>query len=351
MGQNPDIILADYLSFLYDPVTELIGVNYYYWSATSVFFTEDTLNTSLELVSIRPTIIFDQNIPLRFEHLPKDKVQVTMYVHDDPAVAYARTKMLIEHDIPVIAALDLYFMDYHRAFQKEHGLHCVVITGYDETAGYFEMFDTYEIASSNFDGRQSIRQVNLARVAESMVDNPIVGRQQRLIRNLWMELQVSPEYTISKAKVFNILRESCRRMYSRTKILGHQCGLEALAAFREALIGKKEDLLSERNLFYFKTYLNTNLKAVARSRTRFKAFITSISHWLPGELVSGLAMDLDESSKYWNIVANMALKIAITQSPPLIMDMDRRLQIIQEIEARVIQRLECFLKNTVYAIQ
>ena len=350
LGQNPDIILADYLSFLYDPATEFIGVNYCFWSATSVMFSEDVLNTSYELLNIRPTVIFDQNIPVKPDHLPGDQVQVNIFVHDDPAVAYARTKQLIDHDIPVIAALDLYHMDYHRAFQKEHGLHCVIITGYNEAEDWFEMFDKYEISSSDFDGKQPVDKVKLARTAESVVSNPVTGKWRRMIRNLWMELNISPEFKITEDRLFNILRESCRRMLSRTKVLGHQCGLEALAAFRDDLIRKKENLLDERNLFYFKTYLNTNFKGIARNRMRFKAFLDAISHLLPGELVSGMAVGLDESSKNWNIIANLALKIGITKSPDLIDNMDRRLEAVREIETRMIHRLENFLTNTSYKI-
>jgi hypothetical protein len=342
MGQNPDIILADYLSFVYDPGTEHIGVNYLFWTSTSVMFSEDVLNASCEMVRLQPTIYFDKKIPIRPGHLPEDQVRIDLYIHDDPMVAYARNKELIDNDIPVIAALDLYYMDYHRAFQKEHGLHCVIITGYDETEGRFEMIDKYELSSSDFDGKQPISQINMARIANSAIINPALGEIPRLIRNLWMEINVGPEFKITEDKLFSIIKESCRRMLGQTKVLGHSCGFEAFTAFRNDLIRKKEQPLDERNIFYFKTYLNSSFKGIARSRMRFQVFINEIKHLLPGEQVSEVASDLAESSKNWNIAANLALKFGITRTPELIDGLDRRLGIIREIETRIIDRLKFF---------
>lgn len=52
------------------------------------------------------------------------------------------------------------------------------------------MNDKYELSSSNFDGKQSIRQVNMARIADSTITNPVLGEVPRLIRNLWMEINI-----------------------------------------------------------------------------------------------------------------------------------------------------------------
>ncbi len=342
MGLDPHIILADYLSFLYDPQTEYIGVNYFHRYSTSVEFTEEELNTSLEFVYQPGTKVFEPSSFTQTNLRYQDKVQINMYIHEDQEVATSRLKELISDRQPVIAVVDLYHMPYHRAYQKEHGLHCVVITGYDEAEGCYELFDRYTLSSSDFDGKLPMNEVHAGRSSNNPVSNPMAGDFQRPIRNLWMEINVAPQFQITEAKIRSILAESCRRMYGETKILGHDCGFSRLEALRGRLQSKKATSLDDYHLYLYKTYYNMFFKYIARSRQRFKAFINKVQDYLPENLIAESSQLLTDSAKHWDIAANVSLKLGIAKKIELIDDLDRHLQSISNVERQAIDKFYAF---------
>jgi len=164
---DPDIILADYLSFMYDPDTGYIGLNFLHKPSKSFLFSEEELNTSLEYAYFPAVTCFGERIPEDAEQLPNDKVKISIYIEDNSQTAYERLKELIHLNIPVVIVVDLYHMRYHRAFQKEHGAHAVVVTGYNEEEGYVEHFDKYSLSSSDFDGVIPLKELMLARGSEN----------------------------------------------------------------------------------------------------------------------------------------------------------------------------------------
>ncbi len=343
MGLNTRLILADYLSFMYDPANGNIGVNYLYRMNTSVEFTEEELNTSMEFVYLPATKMYSgpaegNNGEVRF----KDRVNINMHIEDNPDMAYLRLKSLIDSGKPVIAAVDLYYMGYHRAYMKEHGLHCIVITDYDEKEGWFELFDKFKLSSSDFDGRISIAEVNQGRASENplALSNNILKRP---VRNLWVEVYAENNFQISNEKLMNILVESCCRMNGQKRILGRECGLKALDSLMNGLLLKKEKGLEHTDISWYRTYLNMSLKNIARSRKRFMVFINEISSLLPENLAQEVCRYLDESSKHWDISASVALKLGIKKSLALTDELVKQLSEVRSLESCLVEKLEKFL--------
>jgi|GEM_PF-1093510 len=350
MGLNPDIILADYLSFMYDQANDNIGVNYLYRLNTSVEFSEEELNTSLEFVYLPATVNFSSDLRDLNGIKCKNKVNINMYVEDDPNVAYSRLKELIDNGKPVITAVDLYYMRYHRAYMKEHGIHCVVITGYDEENNCFELFDKFRLSSSDFDGTLPMDEVNQGRVS----DNPLPWGEmnKRPIRNLWMEICVDEAFSIDDDKLINVLKESYTRMAGKRNILGYKCGLDMLEAFEKDLMLKKEDKLDLTNIdwtrvYWYRAYLNISFKNIARNRKRFMVFVKEIDRLLPEDMVTEVCNCLEESSKHWEISANIALKMGIKKSLDLTDELVKHLSEIRRQESRVVERFEGYLSNLV----
>lgn len=343
MGFNPNVILADYLSFMYDRKLDYIGVDYFLRSNTSVEFSEEEMNTSMEFVYCPMTACFSPHSEMIGKVRYKDRININMYVSDDSDIAYARTKELIDNGIPAIAAVDLYYMQYHRAYGKEHGLHCVVITGYNEEEGYFELFDRYKLSSSDFSGRLPIREVNLGRVSDNPL--PTGDMHKRPIRNFWIELYADPDFKITEEKQLNILNESCMRMTGQKEVLGHRCGLGALDSFIQALLEKKEEEMNPDRVYWYRTYLNGSLKNVARNRKRFMVLLGEIKDLLPADLTPDLLSWSDEASNHWDICANIALKLGIRKSLALTDDLVKQLGVIRETENRLVEKLNGFLQS------
>lgn len=344
MGLNPNIILADYLSFMYDCKNGHLGVNYFYRPNTTVEFTEDELNTSLEFVHLLPAAFYSQAVAKDIDIRYKDRVRINMFMEVKPDVAYQRLKELLDNGIPVVAAVDLYYMNYHRAYGKEHGLHCVVFTGYDEEEGYFHLFDKYKLSSSDFDGILPIDEVNSGR----MSDNPLPGvnaTQKRPVRNLWMEIYADNEFKVTEEKLLNVISESCLRMKGQKEVLGHKCGLDAIEHFSKSLLEKKNEKIDDDKVYWYRVYLNGTLKNISRSRKRFGVFIKEISSLLPEQLVTSLCVSLEESSKHWDICSSIALKLGIRKSLDMIDDLVNQLDVIRELEHSIVERLEGYLQS------
>jgi hypothetical protein len=345
LGYNPNLLLADYLSFMYDPETEYIGATYLYRYSTSVEFAEAELNTSLEFIYFPATAEFDRGSLGNPPPLNQNQIRLQMYVTDNDQAAYQRLKEMIDQDLPVVVNVDLYSMKYHRSFQREHTNHCVVITGYDETENIFELFDRFPPVGSNFDGTLTMAEVNAGRTSDCPFSNPMMGDYRRPIRNLWFEFQASPDFTVTGDKLISILKESYSRMTGAKKILGQPCGLEVIDQFRRDLMRKKEKMFDDRELYYFKTYLNMNLKSISRNRTRFKILLQELDTLFPGELTAAMRNDLSESATHWDIAANLALKMGIMKSRALMDDLDKHLATVKEIETRVVENLNSFVTN------
>jgi hypothetical protein len=347
-GFNPNIILADYLSFMYEEETKYIGTTYMYRYSASMEFSEEELNTSLEFARFSKTTYYSDCETVGILNDYKDRIHINFYIDDDTNVAVSRLEELINANKPVAAVVDLYYMSYHRAYLKEHGIHGIIITGYNKISGEYEIFDKYLLSSSNFDGRLPIADVVTARTSECIRTNPMVGEYKRPIRNLWMEFDVDPGFRVSEDKLFAVLQESYLRMNGLKKVNGIAVGLDRLEAFRADILKLKEKELDERTLFLFKDYYNTCLKQVARSRVRFKVFVQEISSLLPQEVSAKLIDDLQESAKRWDICANLSLKLGISKSVRLIDDLDRNLKTILEIERAIMENLNlCNLKESI----
>ncbi|MDP4094813.1 MAG: BtrH N-terminal domain-containing protein, partial [Bacillota bacterium] len=263
MGQNPGLVLADYLSFMYSEGEGYLGVNYLFKPNTTVEFTEEELNTSLELVYFPLPVQYGTR---KGDGNHSDRITVNMYIENDEKKAFKYVKDLIDNDIPAVAAVDLFYMPYHRAWQKEHGLHYVVITGYDEENEFFELFDKYRLSSSDFDGRLSFEQIKLARSSDNPQNNALMGDYKRPLQNIWVQAVIKDGFKPGREKLGRIISESCKRLSGERKILGLSCGIDMLDVFKRDLQERKAEGIDAQNAYMFRTYYNEALKTIARSR-------------------------------------------------------------------------------------
>jgi hypothetical protein len=341
MGFNPNIILADYLSFMYEDSTQYIGTNFIYRYSDTVEFTEEELNTSHEFVYLPKTTVFNEQLKVEQANKYKDRININMFVTDDNDVAISRLKELIDAQKPFCAVVDLFYMPYHKAFQKEHGLHAIVVTGYDEEHGTVEFFDKYKLSDSDFDGILELEQMTTSRISDVPLVNPVVGVYKRPIRNLWMEVSIDKDFVISEEKVIEKINQSCRLMLGQRNVLGNECGLKRLEAFRDSLLKRKEEEFTEASVQMLKIYYNVVLKRVSRGRNRFKVFMQDVGGKLYSEeIIAEIIADLDASSKKWEIIANLALKLGISKKVILLDDMARHLDAIIELETKVVDHLQ-----------
>lgn len=343
LGLNPNIILADYLSFLYEKETGYMGVNYLYKYNTSVEFSEKELNTSFEQAYFPVPELYEGNIDQKAT-AAKDQIIVKMYIENNSDRAYNRVKELIDQDIPVVAAVDLFYMRYHRAYQKEHGLHYVVITGYNEEEGWYELFDKYKLSNSDFDGKLQIDEIRMARASDNPLSNAMMGEYTRPIQNVWCEVENYKDFEVKTDRIIATLKESCRRMNSEKDVLGFQCGFEAISTLISDFDSKKSEALSETRQYMFKTYYNETFKTIARSRKRFKTFINELKELIPQNFQEEISNLLEESSKHWDICANLSLKLGITKKLALLDDIINQLNEVVINEQKVISSLGILFK-------
>lgn len=336
-GYNPDLLLADYLSFMYDRKNGLLGLNYLYKPYTTVEFKEEELNTALQFFYFPTTACFDKRLEAA-ACFKKDRLNAARYIDGSSENAFKRLKELIDEGIPTAIAVDMFHMGYHRAFKKEHGLHYVVITGYDEEEGIFALFDGYRLASCNFDGVLPIEEINAARASDNPQSNVISGEYKRPLKNNWIEIEAGSSFAVDGENLLEIIRESCKRMAGERKVLGVSCGLDMLEAFRADLLLKREEL-GEQDFYLFKTYYNEAFKIMSRSRRRFGLFIREAGRVLTEGIPDEMPEILGQASRCWDIAANLCYKMAVSKSVKLLDEISRQLQTAADYEKGVVERL------------
>jgi hypothetical protein len=342
-GRRPEIVLADYMSFMYDEETGYVGVNHLYQYSATVEFTEEELNTAWEFVYSPATSVYD---PKRKPAPPaegEDRFFIHLVLNDDPAVAYERTKERIDSGEPVVAIVDMFDIPYHRAYGREHGIHAVVLVGYDEEKREYRLFDNYPISSSDFDGTLTFDEIAKARSAVAAIENPMSGPVSRPIRNLWAEVHVGQGFHVSEERVRAIFRKSFLRMRGLQTVTGRECGLNRLEALRRDILAKKDQPLDERDTFLFRTYYTRFFKNVSRQRKRFKVFVEELleeGFVFPDGMAESLGANLETAGTRWEIAANVSLKLGITRKPALLEELAEQIAVIHRTESEITGLLE-----------
>ena len=330
-GLKPELILADYLSFMYDKDTGYIGLNYLHMPSRSFEFSEEQLNTSLEYIYFPAVSLYSGHEKSEVHKIPDNKIKISLYVEDDPKVAHKRLIELLDMGIPVITVVDLYYMRYHSAYQKSHGAHAIVVTGYNKEEGYVEIFDKYDLSKCDFDGRLPIEDLISARNSDN--DQ---GSYTKPIRNMWMEVVKGEVFNINNDSWKNIITVSLRRMLEQKDILGCKCGLSALETCARDLVLKK-DALPDDELFSLLRYYNTAFKLISRSRIRFSIFLKEISSMFCD--VEEICDYLKDSSAKWEIASNLSLRLALTKKKDIMTNICKQLELIKEIESHAVEKL------------
>lgn len=337
---DPALGLADYLNFMYDPQSQQIGINFLHGYSDTVMFSEEELNSSMPFAYLPPTSVYGEAIAELPPGLSKDRFVIRQFVHDDPAVADARLKDKLRQGEPVSVVVDLHHIHYHRAYGTQHGIHALVVTGYDAASDEYLLFDKYAMSSSDFDGRLSRQELMTARNALCDMSNPLVGERSRQVRHLWMELETDPAIVFKEEQARVLIAGSLRRMKGEEQVLGVRCGFPAFALFCSDLAAQADQPFDERERFRFRFNYYNALKSVGRQRKRFLAFLTSSDAAYGWNTVTQAGDWLTAAAQHWDIAANLSLKLGLTAKLPLLAELSARVAMAQEVEQQLITWLE-----------
>lgn len=339
MGYNINIVQADYLSFMYSKENGCIGLNYLIDPSVVIVSNEEELNTSMEFIYLPLSKFYSSKNRVQPAVKHDEYLTIARYVNSYREEAYARTKELIDEGNPVIVAIDLYCMPYHKYCNARHALHFVVITGYDEKEGVFHVFDKNLVTASDFDGKLGIEEVMAARSSEYIVEDGKGGEYIRSLANIWVEAEAGENFKISDERLANILKESYKRMNGEKDVLGYKCGLDAIKLFRQSVTERKQESPDDRNLYLFRTYYNENFKLISRGRKRFREFIKELNGLVPADIIAATSEYLEQSAVHWDICANLCIKFGITRSVAMLDNMTKQLQLITELEQGITDNL------------
>jgi len=343
-GLNINLVLADYLCFMYEPESGYIGLNYLDKPLQTILLKEEELNTSLEYVFSPTTANYRDYSTVINDSRYGDKMKIFRFYDDDNEQAYSHLRDLVDRDEPTIIAVDLFYMRYHRAFQKEHGLHYVMVTGYDDEKGLIELFDKKFNVECDFDGSLPVEDIMKARSSDSPHTDPFLGEYRRPLHNVWVEVNAD-SFTVSDNRSLNIISKSCSRMHGQEDVLGHECGLARMELFRNDLISRTQSELNKQTLDLFRYYTGS-FKVVARSRRRFTVFLKELTSILPGNLITEVSCLLADSAKCWDLCSNISYKFALTKSRELAKSIYAKLGTAIDQEKEAVDRLHSFLGNS-----
>jgi len=337
---DPAIGLADYLNFMYDPQIQQIGINFLHGYSDTVLFTEEELNSSMPFAYLPPTSVYDEAVAELPPGVTRDRVCIRQFVHDDPAVADARLQDKLRQGEPVSVVVNLHNIHYHRAYGTQHGIHALVVTGYDAAADEYLLFDKYAMSSSDFDGRLSKQELMTARNALCDMSNPLVGERARQVRHLWMELEADPELAFKEEQARVLMAGSLRRMKGEEQVLGVRCGFPALVLFCSDLAAKADQPFDERERFRFRFNYYNALKSVGRQRKRFLAFLAAADEAYGWNTLAQTRDWLTAAALHWDIAANLSLKLGLTAKLPLLAELTAQIGLAHKMEQQFIAWLE-----------
>lgn len=342
-GLNINLTLADYLCFMYERESGYIGLNYLEKPLQTILLKEEELNTSLEYVFSPTTANYKDYNTVVNDSRYGDKMKIFRFFDVDKEQAYSHLKDLIDRNEPTIIAVDLFYMNYHRAFQKEHGLHYIMVTGYDDEKGLIELFDKKFNVESDFNGSLPVEDIMKARSSDNPHMDPSLGEYSRPLHNLWAEVNAD-SFTVSDSRSLNIIRKSCSRMHGQEDVLGHKCGLARMELFRGDLISRTQSELNKQTLDLFRYYTGS-FKIIARSRRRFSVFLKELISILPDKLITEATCLLEASSRYWDLCSSISYKFALTKSRELVRSIYEKLGAAINQEKEAVDRLHSFLEN------
>ena len=321
---NPEIVLVDYLSFMHDPETGYVGTCYLYSPFIDRELTREMLNTASWYLNSTEYGPDSGSVPQN--DLDPEKININNYLTADENKAEEELINCLDQNQPAVVAVDLFYMPYHKAYQKEHGLHYIVITGYDSEQKTFSLFDKYKLSSSDFDGELSCEIIKNARSSLNPVNNPIIGQAKRPLLNRRLDIFIGENFNVSWENTLVIIKESVQRMRGDKKVLGYTCGIPAMKDFINSLIKWKEHPWNERKVHFFRVYYNEVLKYISRNNKHFAAFLKSRESNVPYEDLNPVYSTLEKMYLGWEISSNICLKIAITKKDELIDNLTKKIE-------------------------
>jgi hypothetical protein len=135
--------------------------------------------------------------------------------------AWKINKISLDNEIIFIAIVDVYYIPYRREYEKIHGAHAVIVTGYDSYSDVVNIIDCYE--PYFYDG--TITLVNFLRARSSKNpkdDNPYSGWQ---ISNKWVDIYDGFNALSSEMCILKNINDM---LVSKTSTREELCGIDAL---------------------------------------------------------------------------------------------------------------------------
>lgn len=331
-GFDPDTILCDYYSFVYNSESHIIGINYPLEFNKPVYLDQsygNFLNAAYKYLRFFPPVQEGGYSVSKETEL----IGVYRYTSDCPEFAWNRLKHLIDNGIPGLCAVDVYHMPYHRYYGQKHAIHYVTITGYDEVQGEVELFDRYKTIGSDFEGTVPLHEFIKARSSENPLDIDYESISGVPIRNLWVEVDIPESFHTDSAGLQDIIRQSINKMNTTGEWNGFSYGTAGMDRFIDDM-RKVADWGTDLR-YYFIYCLRSAFKNLQRHRTRFDYFIKKVCITGNEVLLKGVGEKLHESSGEWQVLSNLAFKYGMKQSDTALESIIGHLKKIRETEAEL----------------
>lgn len=334
-GLDVNVVLCDYFSFFYNYSTHSIGANYPLDFNIPVYLDEkwqEFINNSYKYLKFWPVIDIDDSYCFS-KARDSGKINIHRYTSSSGKTAWNRTKQILDSGNMAVCAVDIYYMKYHRYYMKEHAIHYVNVTGYDEENNLVEIFDRYKTTGSDFEGEIDLEEFILARQSENPLELSYEGITGIAINNLWVEVNIPKDFSVEEEGRLAILKKSSAIMKGQGTDKTYLYGIPGFERFISDI--EKIDQIDVDIRFYFVYHFRSACKNLQRNRARFSNFIENSRVISDEKLKRAVLKDLMLSSELWGMLSNIVYKYGVKQKEETFVNIIKNLKEIKAIEMRV----------------
>jgi len=342
MNIEPDIILCDNISLFYDMQTHDIGINYPLKNNAPIYIDssyQKYIANSYGMITFHPVQYADNGKEYANDSRT-DMIEIRRYISDDSQIAVNRIIHLLTDSKMIICAVDVYYLKYHKAHLKMHALHYIIITEINLKENWVKVIDEYHFTGSRYTGKIAFNDFIEARSSLNPYNESYEGISGVPIRNLWVEVQISPLFPANTDTILSIIRRSINSLGAICEKTFRCWGLKALKSLCEDLQNVENWDINHN--FYFTHIFRSAIKNISKNRMRFSALL---------KLTEGrkdLAETIEyceKSGEYWLKLSGVAYKYGVQRKPGTLANMVKILQDILLMEEKIHENLISYMEE------
>lgn len=213
-------------------------------------------------------------------------------------------KKLLEDNLPVVAATDVYYLKYTPYYHKKHSFHSLILAGYEEKNEEVYVIDWYK--PWYFKGSLSLEELDMARDSENEKDGILSGNP---IHYLYAQIEPK-DWNADTQELINIsLQDNLNKFYQGNTDFILYKGYKAINEIAK-LLEHNIDLDFDSRAKFLEDMYNKLYFVISRKKL-FSWYLDEIHKDFPLIYVDDVKRKSNESIQIWKNVLSLLIKCSM----------------------------------------